>query len=105
MSNNKHKDVKDVKTEIIKYYHLRVRPRPLEYFENDNVNEGVLKYKANMHPINETHPFTLFYSLYEKKIVDFHNRNEELTFDCDVPEKKYYLNNINKPVYDIIING
>lgn len=102
--NNKY--IKDVKKEVIKYYHLIARPRPIEYIEK--INDGILYYKANVMPIDATHPFTLFCSLADNnRFVDLHNTSvkDNDVFDCDDPEKGFFLNNFNYYSPEIIING
>lgn len=95
--------VNDVKNEIIKYYHLIARPRPIEYFEKQE--DGFIILENDRIPMEKAHPFTLYYSLKEKRFTDYHNRSTQDSFDCDNDETGFFLNNFNIYSPEIIING
>ena len=94
--------IPDVKTQIIKFYHLIARPRPVEYFEDRKDNNYI--YLANVIPPEEAHPFTLFYSVQEEGQGYFvFEPTIDLKFDCDTD--KFFLNNPYEYNPEIIING
>lgn len=99
--------IPDVKTEIIKFYHLIARPRPTEYFEKKQDNDYI--YLANVISPDKAHPFTLFYSSKrdeenEKDVIIFESDpTTDLTFDCNTDQ--FFLNNPYEYNPEIIING